>query len=183
MNRLEATYEIREDIADVLARVGSYTDDNDKVRFAGWARMALPMRSFKVSEVRGMDEDQGRGLREGESIMLSLLISLPFFYDLIPLVLSCGMRENGLFLNSFLGPILLLLRCYQVRKPDVGESKPAAVTAEVVVDTRPLRGDVRGEWDQVWGRWAAGSSYLLDRLHWPCMSSWNSLPPHCLVWS
>ena len=48
VKRLEATYEIREDIADVLARVGSYTDDSDKVRFAGWARMALPMRSFKV---------------------------------------------------------------------------------------------------------------------------------------
>ena len=31
----------------------------------------------------------------------------------------------------------------------MGESKPAAVTAEVVVDTRPLRGDVRAEWDQV----------------------------------
>ena len=46
--------------------------------------------------------------------------------------------------QSLLPPLSL-----QVRKPDVGESKPAAVTAEVVVDTKPLRGDVHGEWDQV----------------------------------
>ncbi len=39
----------------------------------------------------------------------------------------------------------------QVRKPNVGENKPAAVMAEVVVDTRQLRGPVRGEWDQVRG--------------------------------
>ena len=44
-------------------------------------------------------------------------------------------------------PSFLMLS--KVRKPDVGESKPAAVTAEVVIDTRPLRGDVRAEWDQV----------------------------------
>lgn len=31
----------------------------------------------------------------------------------------------------------------EVRKPNVGEAKPAAVTANVVIDTRPLRGDVR----------------------------------------
>ena len=92
MKRLEATYEIREDIADVLARVGSYTDDNDKVRFAGWARMALPMRSFKVSEVRSMDECCGMGSEGSRDHNAVTLISLPFFYDLILLVLSCGMR-------------------------------------------------------------------------------------------
>ncbi|GFR52139.1 hypothetical protein Agub_g14654, partial [Astrephomene gubernaculifera] len=84
--RLEATYEVREDIADVLGRMGAYWDDDNRVRFAGWARMALPTNSFKVTEVR---------------------------------------------------------------KPNVGEAKPAAVTADVVVDTRPLRGDVRAEWDEL----------------------------------
>jgi len=84
--RLEATYEIREDIADVLQRVGAYYDEDDKVRFAGWARMALPLTSCKITEVR---------------------------------------------------------------KPNVGENKPAAVTADVVVNTKPLRGDVRGEWDDI----------------------------------
>ncbi|GLI62109.1 hypothetical protein VaNZ11_004692 [Volvox africanus] len=84
--RLEATYEIREDIANVLGRMGAYWDDDDRVRFAGWARMALPLSSFKVTEVR---------------------------------------------------------------KPNVGEAKPGAVTANVVIDTRPLRGDVRAEWDEL----------------------------------
>ncbi|KAG2449906.1 hypothetical protein HYH02_000012 [Chlamydomonas schloesseri] len=84
--RLEATYEIREDLADVLGRVGAYTGDDGRTRFAGWARMALPLTSFKVTEVR---------------------------------------------------------------KPNVGEAKPAGVTANVVIDTRPLRGDVRKEWDEL----------------------------------
>ena len=61
--RLEATYEIREDIADVLQRVGAYYDDSDKVRFAGWARMGLPMRSFKVTEVR--ERERGGAVWEG----------------------------------------------------------------------------------------------------------------------
>ncbi len=52
--RLEATYEIREDVADVLQRVGGYTDDVDgKVRFAGWSRMGIPLTGFKIIEVRG----------------------------------------------------------------------------------------------------------------------------------
>jgi hypothetical protein len=37
----------------------------------------------------------------------------------------------------------------QVRKPNVGENRPAAVTANVAVDLKPLRGDVRSEWDQI----------------------------------
>lgn len=42
--RLEATHEIREDIADVLQRMGPYRDVNtDELKFSGWARMALPM--------------------------------------------------------------------------------------------------------------------------------------------
>lgn len=37
----------------------------------------------------------------------------------------------------------------EVRTPAVGDAKPSAVTADLVVDTRPLRGDVRAEWDDV----------------------------------
>jgi len=87
--RLEATYEIREDIADVLGRVGAYWDDvaeTPVVKFAGWARMGLPLQAFRITEVR---------------------------------------------------------------KPGVGEAKPAGVSADVVIDTRGLRGDIRGEWDEV----------------------------------
>ncbi len=37
----------------------------------------------------------------------------------------------------------------QVRKPSVGDSKPAAVTADIVVNLRTLRGEVRAEWDEL----------------------------------
>ena len=50
--RLEATYEIREDLADVLKRVGAYADDDGRTRFSGWARMAVPVGGFAVTEVR-----------------------------------------------------------------------------------------------------------------------------------
>ncbi|KAK9863382.1 hypothetical protein WJX84_010246 [Apatococcus fuscideae] len=84
--RLEATYEIREDIADVLGRVGCTRDDDDNVVFKGWARMALPLVDFAVIEVQ---------------------------------------------------------------KPNVGENRPASVTADIVINTAGLRGDVRSEWDEV----------------------------------
>uniref|UniRef100_A0A7S3R311 Intron-binding protein aquarius n=1 Tax=Dunaliella tertiolecta TaxID=3047 RepID=A0A7S3R311_DUNTE len=87
--RLEATYAIREDLADALGRVGAYWDDSGDVpvvKFAGWARMALPLNVFKITEVR---------------------------------------------------------------KPAVGEFKPAAVTADIVIDTRNLRGNIRAEWDEL----------------------------------
>ena len=73
---MEATYEIREDIADVLGRVGATLEDDDDdkpvVRFHGWARMALPMEAFNIIEVK---------------------------------------------------------------PPKVGENKPAAVTADIIIDT------------------------------------------------
>jgi intron-binding protein aquarius len=37
----------------------------------------------------------------------------------------------------------------EVRKPNVGEAKPAAVTCEVKIDLNNLRGPVREEWDQI----------------------------------
>ncbi len=57
-----------------------------QVRFAGWARMALPLQTFKLKEIR---------------------------------------------------------------KPAVGELKPASATAEVVIDVKTLRHDVRREWDDL----------------------------------
>lgn len=52
--RLEATYEIREDIRDVVKRIRPVlveTEADDVVAFNGWARMALPTASFAVTEV------------------------------------------------------------------------------------------------------------------------------------
>ena len=52
--RLEATYEIREDLADVLSRVGpvAHPEAEGRVQFTGWARMAVPPTSFSIVEVR-----------------------------------------------------------------------------------------------------------------------------------
>jgi hypothetical protein len=68
--------QVREDVQDVLSRVGARWNLDDQVEFAGWARMGLPTSSVKITEVR---------------------------------------------------------------KPNVGENKPAGVTAEVVLDTSKLR--------------------------------------------
>jgi intron-binding protein aquarius len=67
---------VREDVVDVLGRVGARWDMDDQVQFGGWARMAQPISTFKIAEVR---------------------------------------------------------------KPNVGENKPAGVTAEVLLDTSKLR--------------------------------------------
>lgn len=84
--RLEATYEIREDIGDAMARVSPvrHPDREGGVAFAGWARSAVPPLSVAITDVR---------------------------------------------------------------KPVVGESRPAAVHAEIRVDLASLRPDVRAEWD------------------------------------
>jgi len=44
---------------------------------------------------------------------------------------------------------LSVFKITEVRKPAVGEFKPAAVTADIVIDTRSLRGNVRAEWDEL----------------------------------
>ena len=86
--RLEATYEIREDLADVLARVGPvpHPEAEGRVLFTGWARMAVPPTTVTIVEVR---------------------------------------------------------------KPNVGEAKPSAVTAEIRFDLATLRPPVRAEWDEL----------------------------------
>lgn len=50
--RLESTYEIREDIQDVLPRLAAYINNEGETRFRGWSRMAVPIKEFKVTEVK-----------------------------------------------------------------------------------------------------------------------------------
>ncbi len=82
--RLEAAYEVREDVAEALKRTAPYLGDDDSVHFGGWSRMAQPLEKFTLVEVR---------------------------------------------------------------KPRVGETYPASVTAEVTIDVKHMRPDVRAEWD------------------------------------
>ena len=49
--QLESTYEIRQDIEDVVARLKPWRAEDGSVIFQGWARMALPLQSFTIVEV------------------------------------------------------------------------------------------------------------------------------------
>ncbi|CAB3396592.1 unnamed protein product [Caenorhabditis bovis] len=50
--QLESTYEIRQDLEDVLFRMRPFAHETtQETVFAGWARMALPIENFQISEV------------------------------------------------------------------------------------------------------------------------------------
>ncbi|CAI5501808.1 unnamed protein product [Closterium sp. Naga37s-1] len=54
--RLESTYEIREEVHDVLKRMGAkgsmYSSADRDTEFTGWARMAIQISSFRIVEVK-----------------------------------------------------------------------------------------------------------------------------------
>ncbi|CAI5536299.1 unnamed protein product [Closterium sp. Naga37s-1] len=54
--RLESTYEIREEVHDVLKRMGAkgsmYSSVDRNTEFTGWARMAIQISSFRIVEVK-----------------------------------------------------------------------------------------------------------------------------------
>jgi intron-binding protein aquarius len=84
--RLESSYEIREDMNDVIKRVDAKRLVDGRTVFNGWARMAVPIDSFSVTEVK---------------------------------------------------------------KPNIGETKPAEVKAEVNFELSQFSGYIRDEWDQL----------------------------------
>ena len=49
--RLESTYEIREDVMDIVKRINPRLGDDGSCVFHGWARMASPMASYKIVKV------------------------------------------------------------------------------------------------------------------------------------
>jgi len=49
--QLESTYEIRQDIEDVVGRLKPWRAEDGSVIYQGWARMALPLQSFTIVEV------------------------------------------------------------------------------------------------------------------------------------
>ncbi|KAL1919017.1 uncharacterized protein VTP21DRAFT_2398 [Calcarisporiella thermophila] len=51
--RLESAYEIRQDIEDVVKRLGPRVSVDNRTAFSGWARMAVPITGFQVVEVAG----------------------------------------------------------------------------------------------------------------------------------
>ncbi|KAK4592152.1 hypothetical protein RGQ29_016595 [Quercus rubra] len=50
--RLESTYEIREDIQDAVPHLLAYINNEGETAFRGWSRMAVPIKEFKITEVK-----------------------------------------------------------------------------------------------------------------------------------
>lgn len=50
--RLESTYEIREDIQEAVPHLLAYINKEGDAAFRGWSRMAVPIREFKITEVK-----------------------------------------------------------------------------------------------------------------------------------
>ncbi|XP_052182248.1 uncharacterized protein LOC127794949 [Diospyros lotus] len=50
--RLESTYEIREDIQEAVPHLLAHIDNEGETGFRGWSRMAVPIKEFKISEVK-----------------------------------------------------------------------------------------------------------------------------------
>ncbi|VVA28889.1 PREDICTED: intron-binding aquarius [Prunus dulcis] len=82
--RLESTYEIREDIQEAVPHLLSYINNEGETAFRGWSRMAVPIKQFRISEVK---------------------------------------------------------------QPNIGEVKPAAVTAEVTFSVSSYKAQIRSEWN------------------------------------
>ncbi|KAG9456332.1 hypothetical protein H6P81_000840 [Aristolochia fimbriata] len=84
--RLESTYEIREDIQEAIPHLLAYINNEGETAFRGWSRMAVPIKIFKITEVK---------------------------------------------------------------QPNIGEEKPASVTADITFSTASYRQKIRSEWDSI----------------------------------
>eukprot|EP00088_Acartia_fossae_P071181 TRINITY_DN971_c0_g1_i1.p1 TRINITY_DN971_c0_g1~~TRINITY_DN971_c0_g1_i1.p1 ORF type:complete len:1287 (+),score=326.77 TRINITY_DN971_c0_g1_i1:467-3862(+) len=72
--QLESTYEIRQDIEDVLSRLRPWRAEDDSVIFNGWARMAQPIHNFTIVEVAkpNIGETQPSRVRADVTVNLSV---------------------------------------------------------------------------------------------------------------
>ncbi|XP_059437820.1 uncharacterized protein LOC132170745 [Corylus avellana] len=50
--RLESTYEIREDLQEAIPHLLAYINIEGETAFRGWSRMAVPIKEFKIAEVK-----------------------------------------------------------------------------------------------------------------------------------
>ncbi|KAK3147071.1 hypothetical protein QOZ80_3BG0277710 [Eleusine coracana subsp. coracana] len=50
--RLESTYEIREDIQEAVPHLHAFINNEGEAAFRGWSRMAVPIKEFKITEVK-----------------------------------------------------------------------------------------------------------------------------------
>ncbi|MCL7030325.1 hypothetical protein MKW94_020624, partial [Papaver nudicaule] len=84
--RLESTYEIREDIQEAIPHLHAYINREGETAFRGWSRMGVPIKEFKIKEVK---------------------------------------------------------------QPNIGEVKPAFVTADVTLSVSSYEAHIRSEWNSL----------------------------------
>lgn len=72
--RLESTYEIRQDVEDVVSRMLPWLSEEGDIVFGGWARMALPVASFAVIDVAKphIGEQKPSRVRADVSVVLNV---------------------------------------------------------------------------------------------------------------
>merc|ERR1719193_334609 len=72
--QLESTYEIRQDIEDIVSRLRPWRAEDDSIIFNGWARMALPIQAFTIVEVAkpNIGERQPSRVRADVTVHLSV---------------------------------------------------------------------------------------------------------------
>jgi len=72
--QLESTYEIRQDIEDILSRLRPWRAEDDTIIFNGWARMAQPIHNFTIVEVAkpNIGETQPSRVRADVTVKLTV---------------------------------------------------------------------------------------------------------------
>lgn len=70
--RLESTYEIRQDIESAVAHLKPWRAENGSVMFGGWARMAIPIDSFSVTEIGKCNIGEDKPTRIRAEVVVNL---------------------------------------------------------------------------------------------------------------
>ncbi|KAF0312815.1 RNA helicase aquarius [Amphibalanus amphitrite] len=72
--RLESTYEIRQDIEDVVLRLQPWKNELGRTMFGGWARMAQPIVNFAIVEVAKPNIGERRPARVRADVTVNLSV-------------------------------------------------------------------------------------------------------------
>ncbi|KAK3748727.1 hypothetical protein QZH41_015674 [Actinostola sp. cb2023] len=72
--RLESTYEIRQDVEDIVARMKPWQNESESTEFAGWARMGTKIENFSVVEVSKPNIGENRPSRVRADIAINLVM-------------------------------------------------------------------------------------------------------------
>lgn len=157
------SYEIREDIADVLKRVGPYLGEEDRVAFSGWARMAQTIDKFAVTEVRKPKVGENKpaavtgGVARGSRACGGAVQGSPVLLWAQLLLhggartASCiGLHGAQLRVPACCRPTCCSQRSLHFRTPRCllphCHLPPAA---EITINTAHMRPEMRSEWDEL----------------------------------